>query len=316
LEFLCGFSWIAGLLAGCAGAGPDAIGYAEGDYISLAPIETARIEEVLVRRGESLAAGQIVARLERHDAEIAVRDAQSRLQEAEAALADRRLGQRPEELAVLEAAVTSAEAELRDAVRSLARQRTLFERGTGTQAALDEAVTREAVARASLGQARANLEVGRLPARPDQLRVLEAQVEQARVALERTRWALDQRTISAPAAGRVSDVIRHAGDVAGPASPVVSFLAAGAIKLKLYVPESYFARLAPGDLLALSCDGCPAGMTARISYIAPEPEFTPPVIYSLETRQTLVYLIEARPDGAQAAALQPGQIVDARLVGR
>jgi HlyD family secretion protein len=66
-----------------------------------------------------------------------------------------------------------------------------------------------------------------------------------------------------------------------------------------------------GSRVEVSCDGCPAGVTARVSFIADEPEFTPPVIYSVESRQKLVYLIEARPDAG--SVLQPGQIVDVRL---
>jgi HlyD family secretion protein len=67
-----------------------------------------------------------------------------------------------------------------------------------------------------------------------------------------------------------------------------------------------------GSRVEVSCDGCPAGVTARVSFIADEPEFTPPVIYSVESRQKLVYLIEARPE-AGSVVLQPGQIVDVRL---
>jgi HlyD family secretion protein len=87
----------------------------------------------------------------------------------------------------------------------------------------------------------------------------------------------------------------------------------GAVKIKLYVPEAAFSGIQVGDRLAVSCDGCPAGLMARVSYASPEPEFTPPVIYSLETRQKLSHLIEARPEG-EAAALKPGQIVDVRLM--
>ena len=65
-------------------------------------------------------------------------------------------------------------------------------------------------------------------------------------------------------------------------------------------------------MLAVQCDGCPPDLTARVTYAAPEPEFTPPVIYSLETRQKLVHLIEARPEGDDTA-LKPGQIVDVRI---
>jgi HlyD family secretion protein len=92
----------------------------------------------------------------------------------------------------------------------------------------------------------------------------------------------------------------------------MSLLPDGAIRLKLYVPEPQFSSLRVGALLDVQCDGCPPGLTARITYASPEPEFTPPVIYSLETRQKLVHLVEARPEG-DAAALKPGQIVDARL---
>jgi HlyD family secretion protein len=67
-----------------------------------------------------------------------------------------------------------------------------------------------------------------------------------------------------------------------------------------------------GALLDVRCDGCPDGLTARVSYVSPDPEFTPPVIFSLETRQKLVYLVEARPED-DASPLQPGQIVDVSL---
>ena len=94
----------------------------------------------------------------------------------------------------------------------------------------------------------------------------------------------------------------------------MSLLPDGAVKPKLYVPETEFAALAVGSVLEVRCDGCPPGLRAKVSYVSPDPEFTPPVIYSLETRQKLVHLVEARPEG-DAMALQPGQIVDVRRAG-
>ena len=85
----------------------------------------------------------------------------------------------------------------------------------------------------------------------------------------------------------------------------------GAVKLRLFVPEAEIASVALGAVLHDNCDGC-AAATARVTYVSDAPEFTPPVIYSLQNRQKLVYLIEARPD-AGAAALKPGQIVDVDL---
>ena len=102
------------------------------------------------------------------------------------------------------------------------------------------------------------------------------------------------------------------GDLAGPSAPVLSMLPDGAVKLRLYLPEESFSAVTVGSLLDVHCDGCKPGLTARVSYVSPDPEFTPPVIYSLETRQKLVFLIEARPEG-EASPLQPGQIVDVGL---
>ena len=80
----------------------------------------------------------------------------------------------------------------------------------------------------------------------------------------------------------------------------------------VFVGETAVAGLAPGTELAVRCDGCPDGLTATVSYVSDEPEFTPPVIYSVENRQKLVYRVEARP-GPDARALRPGQIVDVGL---
>jgi len=66
-----------------------------------------------------------------------------------------------------------------------------------------------------------------------------------------------------------------------------------------------------GETLNVACDGCAEGQSARVTYISDAPEFTPPVIYSLENRQKLVYLVEARPTGD--SVLKPGQIIDVSL---
>jgi HlyD family secretion protein len=268
-----------------------------------------------VRRGEHVAEGAAIASLEADDATIAVSQAEAALGQAEAQLADLRLGRRPEEIAVLEATLRSTEAQNSEARRVLARIQDLFKRGIATQAQLDEASTQVEVADAAIGQAKANLAVAALPARPEAIKAAENQVRQAAAALDQARWRLSQRSIAAPAAGRIDDVIRNAGDIAGPSAPVVSLLPDGAVKLRVYVPEAQFSAVSVGSLLKVNCDGCAPGLTARVSYVSTSPEFTPPVIYSLETRQKLVYLVEARPEGG-SDSLQPGQIVDVELGGQ
>ncbi|RVC13702.1 HlyD family efflux transporter periplasmic adaptor subunit [Mesorhizobium sp. M7A.F.Ca.CA.002.15.2.1] len=253
MSFLCSLPLAAQLFSACAPAAPLAVGYVEGDYVLLAPIEVAQVETVTVKRGDRVVPGTTVVTLESADAKIAVAQAQAGLAQAQAQLADLQIGKRPEEIAVLKAEVDMASAQAAD-----------------------------------------------------------NQVKQAQAALEQAQWRLSKRVLAAPSPGRVNDVIRNPGDTSGPTAPVISILPDGAVKLSVYIPESAFSSVKVGTLLGVHCDGCGPDVKARVSYVSPDPEFTPPVIYSLENRQKLVYLVEARPEG-DAGPLQPGQIVDVDL---
>lgn len=314
MSFVCAIPLVASLFSQCGPAAPLAVGYVEGDFVLLAPTDVAQVSEIAVHRGDRVVAGATIARLETADAEFAVAQAEAALAQARAQLADLQVGKRPEEIRVLEAAVQSAKAQADEAKRVLDRTQDLFMKGIATRAQLDEATTAQEIAAAAIGQAEANLAVGRLPARDETIKAAESRMKQAEAELEQARWRLSKRTLTAPAPGRIDDVIRNPGDIAGPSAPVISMLPDGAVKLRVYVPEPRFSNIKVGSRLAVSCDGCPDGLTATVSYVSPDPEFTPPVIYSLQTRQKLVYLVEARPD-AEATALQPGQIVDVELVG-
>jgi len=315
MSMLCALPLAASLFASCAVEAPLAVGYAEGENVLLTPIDTAQILSVNVRRGDRVAEGDMLAELESEDARLAVAEAEAALLQARAQLADLRQGKRPEEIAVLQATLQSARAQADEAQRALDRTRDLAGRGVVTQADLDRAQTALEQAQAAVGQAEANLAVGGLPAREETIKAAENQVTRAQAVLDQARWRLSKRRIAAPGPGEVQDIIRNAGDTAGPAAPVLSMLPDGAVKLKLYLPEPAFATVSVGDLLRVRCDGCADDLTARISYVSAEPEFTPPVIYSLETRQKLVHLVEARPEG-EAPRLKPGQIVDVVLADR
>lgn len=311
MGFLCSLPGAAVLAAACAAPAPFATGYVEGDFALVAPVEVARIDRVAVDRGSRVTAGDLLAQLETRDAEIAVAQADAALAEAEGKLADLQEGKRPEEIRVIEATLASAQAAAEEADRAMKRLLNLADRGAATRADSDDAVTAAQVAHARIAEAEAQLAVAKLPARADAIAAAEAAVAGARAARDSARWKLDQRRILAPATGIVHDVIRHDGEIAGTAAPVLSLLPDGAVKLRLFVPETSVSAIARGSRLQVRCDGCPADLGAEVTYVADGPEFTPPVIYSLENRQKLVYLIEARPD--DTLWLKPGQIVDVAL---
>ena len=90
-------------------------------------------------------------------------------------------------------------------------------------------------------------------------------------------------------------------------TPVVRMLPPGNVKVRFFVPETVVGEIKPGRKVILRCDGCAAEIPADVSFISDQPEYTPPVIYSNETREKLVFMIEARPAVENAPSLRPGQ---------
>lgn len=308
---LCAIPFVAWLFASCEPPMPFATGYVEGNYVQIASVATAQILALTVTSGDRVTTGQPLVELERRDAEIALAQAEASLSRAESQLANLRQGKRPEEIRVIEAALASARAQAGEARRTADRLLDLAARGVATETQRDDASTAAAVAEARVTEIEANLAVAHLPARPDEIGAAEAMLREATAARDHARWQMEKRDLTAPANGVITDIIHRPGEIATAGQPILALLPDGAVRLRLYVPEAAIARIAPGDLLAVRCDGCPSDLFATISYIADGPEFTPPVIYSVDSRQKLVYLVEAKP--ADGSSLKPGQIVDVDL---
>ncbi len=125
-------------------------------------------------------------------------------------------------------------------------------------------------------------------------------------------WREGEKRREAPVDALVFAVMHRPGDWVNAGAPVVALLPPDALKLRFFVPEPALARAAVGSEVALSCDGCAPNLRARIRWVSPQAEYTPPVIYSNASRSKLVFAVEATPlDGA--AALKPGQPVDVRF---
>jgi len=172
-------------------------------------------------------------------------------------------------------------ATLANAQQTYDRAASLSKTGSGTQATLDTAVSA--------------------------LRVAEA-----RVATSETRLA--RRQGFAPVNGTVQQIYFREGEMVQAQRPVLSIMPPGNMKIRFYVPESDLPKLAIGDEVKVSCDNCAADLTAKIYFIATTAEYTPPVIYSLDERNKLVYLIQARP--SHPDALRVGQPITIYLNAR
>ena len=137
--------------------------------------------------------------------------------------------------------------------------------------------------------------------------------EQAKAALIKAERRLVEMAPKAPVDAVIEDTMALPGDFVAAGNPVVSLLPPDRIKLRFFVPESALAGTAIGQIVTFRCDGCPQGMKARIVYVSPRAEYTPPVIYSVGSREKLVFMVEAVPIDAPIR-LKPGQPADVNKV--
>jgi HlyD family secretion protein len=175
--------------------------------------------------------------------------------------------------------VAQNQALVENAQLALERARALVKTSAGTQKALDDA---------------------------------EAALRTAQARLNSAQTRLARRKIVSPVTGSVQQIYFRPGEMVPAGRPVLALLPPGNIKVRFFVPEAMLPHIAYGDRVRIGCDGCPADLTARVSFIAKQAEYTPPVIYSLEERAKLVFLIEALPD--KPDNLRVGQPVDVRLI--
>lgn len=286
------------------------LGYVEADYVYAAPISGGRVTEVAVKRGDTVKAGDKLFTLDPTD-ETAKRDqAAAALEEAKSKLADLQTGERPEELAIIQAQLDAAKASMTLSVPRVERRRKMVTTKIVGEEEVDEAESALLADRGHIAEYTARLAAAKLPARADQIAAAEHAVTEAEQALASAQWALDQRAVVASTDGRIEDVYFRVGEEANAGAPVLQLLPPPNLKLRLYVPEPLLGGYKMGQKLAVACDSCAAGQTATISFIATTAEFTPPVIYSRESRAKLVYLIEARPDDV-TQPWHPGQPVEA-----
>jgi HlyD family secretion protein len=232
--------------------------------------------------------------------------AAQQLGQAEAQLANLQAGGKQTEIDQAEANLADARATLDRAKADLQRNEPLARLRAVSIQEVDQlrAGYRSAEARvhgleAALAQLRAPL------GRDREIAAQRAAVDAARAAVTMAQWRLDQRHVAAPVTGTVNDVLARPGETMSAGAPVVSLLPPENIFVRFFVPEPMLAAVHLSDHVALACDSCPAGLDATISFISPQAEYTPPVIYSESSRAKLVYKVEARPPLQQAPRAQP-----------
>ncbi|MBS0325865.1 MAG: HlyD family efflux transporter periplasmic adaptor subunit [Proteobacteria bacterium] len=297
-------------LSGCGERGPGYFpGYAEGEYVRVASPIAGTLDTLAVRRGDTPAAGAPLFTLESEQERAARAQAGAQLAQAEASLADLEKGRRPPEIGAARAQLAQAEASLRQSEADLARTQKLVADRFLPPQQLDAALAARDRNRAQVAQLSLEVEIATLPARSDAIAAATAAAKAARDALAQAQWRVDQKSQAAPVAGLVDDTYYLPGEWVAAGAPVVSLLPPGNVKVVFYVPEPQLAQVRVGERVDVRCDGCDRTIAAKVRFVSPQAEFTPPVIYSRELRAKLVYRVEAWPQ-TPVPGLHPGLPVE------
>ena len=288
-------------------------GYIEGEFVLLASPYAGQLQKLHARRGDAVESGKPLFALEQAAERAARLEAEERLKSARARLDNLKAGRRAPEIEALRAEILQAQAARNLSASQLAQQEKLFKAGFNAQAKLDEARSAHDRDIARVAEAEAQLRNAQQPVgRNDERRAAEGDAAAASAALAQAAWRLEQKSVAAPVSGRVQDTFFVEGEWVPAGRPVASILPPGNVKARFYISETSLGGIAIGKTVELRCDGCPAPINARVTYISSQAEYTPPVLYSKESRTKLMFLVEARPEPADGAKLHPGQPIDVR----
>ncbi len=259
------------LLSACDSSTGKYQGYAEGRFHYIASNNAGILKQLLVARGDAIKVDQTLFILDPLPEKALYEQAAAEVKQAEQT-------------------IEQQTANLALAKITYERQQELFQRQATNAQKRDETKSDFEVAIAELANSQANLNA-------------------AKANLIKAEWDQQQKTIASPLEGFVFDTYFQTGEVVPANQPVVSLLAKPDIKIVFFIPEKKYSQMKYGQLIQIHCDGCPKNLTAKISYISATAEYTPPVIYSNDTRDKLVFRIEALPENNSGYIFHPGQPV-------
>jgi HlyD family secretion protein len=292
-------------------------GYAEADFVKVGPTQAGLVTALHVARGDKIAKGAPLFDQDDADDRAALDQIARQLAQAKEQLANLQSGGKPTEIQQAEANLADAEAARDKTQADLTRNQALVKTGAATIQIVDQEAADLRSGNAKVRALEAALAQLRAPmGREGEIKAQQAAVEAAAAGLAMARWRLDQRHVASPVDAVVADVLAQPGETLAAGAPVVSLLPAGNIFVRFFVPEPALSGLHKGDQVTILCDACPPDVTATVSFIAPQAEYTPPVIYSESTRGKFVFQAEARPSPSQAALLNPGQPLSVRPRGQ
>lgn len=281
-------------------------GYVEGEYVLVAPAVSGRLVSISVQKGAVVEKGSPVFSLDGSYEKAALERAEAQLESAFARLDDATQGRRPQEIDVIRSQLAKAKAQSGFSSSQLERDQAQFNKGTIPKARLDASIAQADADKATVKQLEDELKVAMLPSREGIVDAHMAEVRGAQAAVEQAEWNLAQRLVISPVSGLVNDVVYRGGEFVMAGSAVVRLLPPENIKVRFFVPQQAAEKLKAGDNVVVYLSD--KRYEAVVSYISDRAEYTPPLMYSNDSRHRLVFMVECIP--LETTGLNPGQPVE------
>ncbi|MDF1677860.1 MAG: HlyD family efflux transporter periplasmic adaptor subunit [Legionellaceae bacterium] len=300
--------WLVLGLSACDWPGNHSVqGYVESENLYVTSSLSGTLRSLPVSRGDLIKKGDLIFQLDSNPEELKLREVEQVLIQEEALLEDLKRPKRKPEVGMVIEQIQQVQARLLLAKLRMKRFQMLYQKKAGTLDEADAAVQRFRELQALKRQREYELAFVKMGARQNKILAQASKVHSVMARKELFTWQLAQKTRYAPDRGLVLDTFFLEGEWVPAGKPIAVLLIPTYIWIEFFLPAKYLPKLNAGQEVEVKCDGCASNLKAIIEYISPEAEYVPPLVYSRENYDKLVFRVKARPEHPEL--FKPGQPV-------
>lgn len=274
-------------------------GRIEAVEIDISTKTAGRLQDIMVREGDFVKAGQVLAQMDTAQLEAKKRQAEAQLRRAKIAIdtANSLVAQREAEKTSAQAVVEQRKAQLDSASKTNTRSKQLLTGNAVSQQIVDDSEAAEQSARATLASAQASLAASdaAINAAKAQIVDAEAAVDAAQADIESIETDIADATLKSPRDGRVQYRIAQPGEVLSAGGRVLNLVDLGDVYMTFFLPTAEAGRTSMGSDVRLILDAAPQyTIPAKVSFVADVAQFTPKTVETEEERQKLTFRVRAQ----------------------
>ncbi len=297
------------ILLGCGKQEDQYQGYVEAENIYISSPYGGKLLELGATRGKLVEKGDVLFELDPNPEALELTQREALYKQSIDTLEDLKKPKRQAEIDAIQAQIQQAEAQLSLASIRMKRYQTLYDRHVMDKDSLDAAVERYHEVEALKAQLTANLQLAHLGARDDRISAQSYGAASILSKIKEIKWQIGQKKLSAPTAGVIFDTYYRPGEYVESGHPVMSIVAPENTHVEFFVPLKALSNLHLGKVIHFTYENEnePERIRAKIVYISPEAEYMPPLVYSRDNSEKLVFRIKA--DVLSRTRLIPGEPV-------